>query len=258
MTGYAMWQMAKSCQAWYQNGTPDTEATTIAGCVVGAVSTLLVVAGAGWAVANWGAAVGLALKLYQTLPKRDVSFPDYAELLIDYQTFMVNTTGLAMAPMFNELGDLMLHNKSGMPLMFGYNPRGDGMLFTHKFDADTNKTYMAYGFVPPPSAVSKRDVFYNEEDFTSGGLEAGFSFNQASDGGYLNVENDYGQMDHEVSCLFGNLANNDLEFQIYDNNHHGTIAGGNVRAYQSGEFDLGDLKDPVDAPLPDPAACQVA
>lgn len=258
LAGYGMWQLAKSCQAWYQDGTLDTPATSIGGCVIGAVSTLAVVAGAGWAVANWGAAVGLAMWLYNNVPKRDLSSPDHVALLIDYQTFMVNTTGLAMAPMFNELGDLMIHNKSGMPLMFGYNPRGDGMLFTHNYDTSTNITYMAYGFVPPPSATSKRDVFYNEEDFTSGGLEAGFSFNQASDGGYLNVENDYGQMDHEMSCLFGDLADNDLEFQIYDNNHQGTIAAGNVRAYQSGFFDLSNLKDPVAAPLPEPAACQVA
>jgi len=258
LAGYGMWQLGEACYSWTKAGTANTEGTTMAACVVGALSTLFMVAGAGIAAANWGATVALSLRLLSAISKRDLSSPDSLQILVDYQTLMVNATGLAMSPMFNELGDLMVHNKSGMPLMFGYNPKGDGMIFTHHNFVGTNTSYMAYGFVPPPSTSSKRDEYYNEEDFTSGGLEAGFSFNQASDGGYLNVENDYGQMDHETSCLFGSLANNDLEFQIFDNNHDGTIAAGNIRAYQSGTFDMNDLKDPVAAPLPEPAACQVA
>lgn len=76
---------------------------------------------------------------------------------------------------------------------------------------------MAYGFVPPPSVNNKRDDYFNEEDFTSGGLEAGFSYNQNGDGGWLSTTNDYGQMDHEVSCTYAGLGDNSLEFQIYDN-----------------------------------------
>lgn len=115
----------------------------------------------------------------------------------------------------------MVHNKSGMPLMFGYNPKGDGMVYAHKFDPDTQTAYIAYGFVPSPSTNGKRDDYFNEEDFTSGGLEAGFSYNQASDGGYLSTQNDFGQMDHEVSCTYSGLGYNALEFQIYDNSKFG-------------------------------------
>lgn len=224
---------------------------------------------------------------------------------------MVNTTGLAMAPMFNMDGELMVHNKSGMPLMFGYNPKGDGMVFTHTLFPGTNTSYMAYGFVPALSATSKRDDYFNEEDFTSSGLEAGFSYNQNSDGGYLSTANDYGQMDHEVSCTYAGLADNALEFQIYDYStlkialvscsfwepstsgtvrelfleencvsgsricssapkqflethtnssidHDGTIAAGNIRVYQFGVFDIADLTDAIDTPLPGQPGCQVA
>lgn len=130
---------------------------------------------------------------------------------------MDNATGLAMAPMFKVDGELMVHNKSEMPLMFGYNPKGDGIIFTHAISPGTNTSYMAYGFVPAPSVHGKRDDYFNEEDFTYGGLEAGFEYNQRLDGGYLSVANDYGQMDHEVSCTYAGLRNNALKFQVYDN-----------------------------------------
>jgi hypothetical protein len=211
--------------------------------------------------ATWGVRVGLALVLldgaHPNPGKRDLSSPDVTQRLIDYQTGMVNATGLAMTPMFNETGDLIVHSKSGMPLMFGYTPKEDGMVLTHASQEGTNLTYMAYGFVLPPSATGKRDVYWNEEDFTSGGLEAGF-FENPSDGGHLSVQNDFGQMHHQVSCMFGSLADNALEYQIYDNNHQGTIAGGNIRAYSQDPFDYGSLEDSPDSPLPEPARCQVS
>ena len=232
LAGVGIWTLAASCKAWYDDGSANTSAAGKAGCVIGALSTLMLVSSAGVAAATWGARVGLTLAILNQRfsVKRDLASPEATQILIDYQTAMVNATGLAMSPMFNETGDLMLHSKSGMPLMFGYTPAGDGMVLTHAPRSDTNLTYMAYGFVPPPSAIGKRDTYYNEEDFTSGGLEAGFFENQASDGGYLNVQNDFGQMDHQVSCIFGSLANNALEYQVYDNNHHGTISSGK---YQS-------------------------
>ncbi|CZR70177.1 uncharacterized protein PAC_20078 [Phialocephala subalpina] len=257
-TGFALYQLATSCQSWAADGSSETSDATKIGCVYGAISTLITIAGAAWIGANAAAAIGIALAIINSVTKRDLTLQNHAALLLDYQTTMVNTTGLAMAPMFNMDGELMVHNKSGMPLMFGYNPKGDGMVFTHTLFPGTNTSYMAYGFVPAPSANSKRDDYFNEEDFTSGGLEAGFSYNQNSDGGYLSTANDYGQMDHEVSCTYAGLADNALEFQIYDNNHDGTIAAGNIRAYQSGVFDIADLTDATDAPLPEQAGCQVA
>lgn len=223
-TGFALYQIATSCQSWYQDGSGQTSDGTKIGCVYGAISTLVVVAGAAYYGAVAIAAIGFVLS---TLSKRDLSLTleSHASLLLDYQTAMVNFTGLAMAPMFNNDGELMVHNKSGMPLLFGYNPKGDGMVFTHTAFEESQTAYMAYGFVPAPKANGKRDVYFNEEDFTSGGLEAGFSYNQADDKGYLNVQNDFGQMDHEVSCTYAGLGNNALEFQIYDNS---TFSGFNL------------------------------
>jgi hypothetical protein len=256
-TGIALYQLADSCQSW--SGSSETSDATKIGCVYGAISTLATVAGSSWLGANWAAKVGLTLSIISGVSKRDeASERQYSDLLLDYQRAMVNHTGLALSPMLNTEGELLLHNKSGMPMMFGYNPRGDGIVLAHSYREADNSTYMAYGFVPAPSSIQKRDVYFNEEDFTSGGIEAGFSYNQAFDGGYLSTQNDYGQMDHEVSCVFSGLRNNALEFQIYDNNHHGTIAAGNMRAYQAGVYDVNSLGVPIDAPLGLQSNCEVA
>lgn len=124
--GFGIYQLVTSCQSWA--GSSQTDDSTKIGCVYGAISTLIVVAGAAWAGAAKLFAIGAK---FVELTKRDVSLQNDATLLFDYQVAMVNTTGLALAPMFNMDGGLMVHNKSGMPLMFGYNPRGDGMVFTH-------------------------------------------------------------------------------------------------------------------------------
>lgn len=40
--------------------------------------------------------------------------------------------------------------------------------------------------------------------------------------------------------------------------HDGTIAAGNIRAYQYDVFDTADLTEVIDAPLPEQPGCQVA
>lgn len=256
-SGIGIYQLISSCPSW-ADSTETDDATKI-GCVYGAISTLVTVAGALWIGANTAALVGLTFAIINAAGKRDeASLQQYSHMLIDYQTAMVNYTGLPMTPMFSIQGDLMMHNKSGMPLMFGYNPKGDGMVFTQKFYESTNTSYIAYGMVPAPLANGKRNDYFNEEDFTAGGLEAGYGYNQAQDGGYLSVQNDYAQMDHQVSCTYAGVGDNALEFQIYDNNHEGTIAAGNIRAYQSSTFDIPSLEDSIAAPLPERAGCQVA
>lgn len=52
------------------------------------------------------------------------------------------------------------------------------------------------------------------------------------------------------------LEYNALEFQIEDLNHHEWIAAGNIRAYQSGTFDMAGLALPVQD-MPDQPGCQM-
>ncbi|KAH6698177.1 hypothetical protein BKA61DRAFT_710186 [Leptodontidium sp. MPI-SDFR-AT-0119] len=76
---------------------------------------------------------------------------------------------------------------------------------------------------------------YNEQYFNGDGIDF-IIISNPSDGGVLSQNNDYGQMDHEVSCYMGN--NRDAVghyYQVYDNNHSGTIVGGAVAPFRAGD-----------------------
>lgn len=126
-----MYQVADACQSWYQDGSAQTGSAGRISCVYGAISTLVTVAGALFLGAQTVAAIGFILSVIPH--KRDLTIANHGALLLDYQTTMVNYTGLAMAPMFNNDGELMVHNKSGMPLLFGCKPSLSSSLHSLSF-----------------------------------------------------------------------------------------------------------------------------
>lgn len=130
------------------------------------------------------------------------------------------------------------------------------MSYTYEGGMNNSVSLNFRHYSPNNSTTMKREQF-NEQDFSTGGIEAGFSYNQEYDGGWLDPSNDYGQMDHEVSCYYSDLSNNGLQFQIYDNNHHGTIAAGNLRACDAGAYDKDSLFQ-LDLPTPENGNCEVS
>jgi hypothetical protein len=234
-TGYAMYSLISDCQSWA--GSDQTADSTKVGCVYGAISTLLTLGGAGYSTYAYGAQIAGVLKTWYSYRRKRGEPGDSGALdstLLEYQNFMVNISQAPMALMFDESANLITFNDTGLPVMFGINSKGDGMLVTYQPNPDNvSEATAIYGFVPPPSGdLHKRSTFYDEENFLRGGLEVAYAYNQNSDGGWLSEHNDYGQMDHEVSCLFDDLSGNAYAWQIYDNNLHGTIAGGAIRAFQ--------------------------
>jgi hypothetical protein len=234
-TGWAMYSLISDCQSWA--GSDQTADSHKIGCVYGAVSTLITIGGAGLALYAQGAQIAGQLKKFYSFSGKRSEPGDSGALdstLLEYQNFMVNISHSPMALMFDESANLITFNDTGLPLMFGINGKGDGMLVTWQPNPDNvSEATAIYGFVPPPSGdLHKRSTFYDEENFLRGGLEVAYAYNQNSDGGWLSEHNNYGQMDHEVSCLFDDLSGNAYAWQIYDNNLHGTIAGGAIRAFQ--------------------------
>jgi hypothetical protein len=233
-TGWAMYSLISDCQAWA--GSDQTEDSHKIGCVYGAVSTLITIGGASLPVYAQGAQIAQQLKKFYPSWRKRSERGDSGTInstLLEYQTFMVNISQSPMALMFDESANLITFNDTGLPIMFGINGKGDGMLVTYQPNPDNvSEATAIYGFVPSPSGLHKRSTFYDEENFLRGGLEVAYAYNQNSDGGWLSEHNDYGQMDHEVSCLFDDLSGNAYAWQIYDNNHHGTIAGGAIRAFK--------------------------
>jgi hypothetical protein len=57
-----------------------------------------------------------------------------------------------------------------------------------------------------------------------------------SDHVVLSQQNDYGQMDHEVSCYMGpSMDTVGHYYQVYDNNNHGIISSGAVAPFRGGD-----------------------
>lgn len=256
-TGIAIRGLVKDCQDW-SNNEADGWGKFL--CVYGAISTLATLAGAGWATYKYGAGIWHALS--NILEYRDsLEYADYnyTQKLVEYQLVTVNATRLPWSPVFDDAGYLLLDTRiDGVSINFGYDHNGIPAHMSYNFVGGLNNS-VAINLrhqVATKNNTTKREQF-NEQDFTSGGLEAGFSYNQEYDGGWLDTGNDYGQMDHEVSCNLADLSNNGLQFQIYDNNHDGTIAAGNIRACEAGAYDSDSLFQ-FQLPTPINQNCAVA
>lgn len=256
-TGIAIKGLVDDCQDWSNDEADNWGKFS---CVYGAISTVITVAGAGWGGYEHGSGIWNSLKSY--LWRREttgVTSEVFLSHLVSYQLATVNHTQLPWTPVTDSDGVLLLDgSRTGAPILFGYDFNGIPAHMSYDYIGGENMS-VSFNFrhqaITRPGLI-KREQF-NEQDFSTGGLEAGFSYNQQYDGGWLDPANDYGQMDHEVSCELGDLSNNGLQFQIYDNNHHGTIAAGNIRACSEHSYDSGSLFQ-LDLPTPQNGRCEVS
>jgi hypothetical protein len=239
-TGDAIYGLASDCKTW--TGSDDVKDPRKLECVYGAISTLITMGGAGHTMYAHGAEIARKLKTWYSTKDAKSEPSDSKTInsaLLEYQNFLVNISQSPMALMFDSSANPITYNDTGLPIMFGINGKGDGMLVSYQpKPSNIFEATAIYSFVPPPPSGSLRNsiTYFNQEDFVSNSLEAAYSFTQTSDsgGGWPSENNNndrYGQMDHEVSCLFGDLTGNSYAWQIYDNDndHGGTIAGGAIR-----------------------------
>ena len=266
-TSDAIRGLALKCNTW--TDSDEIEASRKLECVYRAISTLITMGGASHA--KYAHAAELARVLtdwYSAEQKQKQNEPRNSRTinfaLLEYQNVLVNISQSPMALMFDESANLITYNDTGLPVMFGLNSKGDGMLVTYQPNpSNISEATAIYGFVPPPPSASTSNpqkilAFYDEENFVQGGIEAAYAFNQPSDGGWLGEHNNYGQMYHEVSCLFDDLSGNTYAWQIYDNNHGGTIAGGAIRAFQYTTYKGQHLNSKIRGGIGRLQRCQVA
>lgn len=243
-TGLALYELATSCEDWSSGG-----ASAKIGCVHGALSTAFTVAGAGWY--SWNKYIEIGNRLI-SFGKRD-SATNYQSHL-EYLGYYVNLTNLPAALVYNAEGELHYSDAGETPVLLTYTATGALVHFTaSKF----NETTFISRWGKIDSLSPKRDEQFNEQDFTQGGIEFSHIMNQG-DNARLSTSNDYGQMDHEVSCLFGNKPGNTYQYQIYDNNHKTTITGGIVKAFQYDTYDDSDLTGEFSSGTPENQACEVS
>jgi hypothetical protein len=265
-TGDAIGDLASNCKSWSK--LDEVEDSRKLGCVYGAITTLIAMGGADHATYANGAEIARVLKTWCS-PERKRSEPENLKTcnstLLDYQDFMVNISQSPMALIFDESANPITYNNTSLPLMFGINTRGDGMLVTYQPNpSNTSEATALFVFVPPPpSNLNGRTTYSDEANLVQSGLEVAYAFYQPfpdDGGGWLSEHNYYGrQMDHEVSCLFGDLTGSAYAWQIYDNTNHGrTIAGGSMRAFQYATYEGKDLNEEVRGGIGRLQRCQVA
>ncbi|CUM51869.1 uncharacterized protein AC631_05909 [Debaryomyces fabryi] len=243
-TGLALYELVTSCQDWSSGG-----ASAKIGCVHGALSTAFTAAGAGWY--TWNKYIEIGNRLV-SFGKRDSSTNYQSHL--KYLEYYVNLTNLPAALVYNSDGDLHYSDAGETPVVLTYTATGTLVHFTA---SRFNETTFISRWGKINGLASKRDEQFNEQDFTQGGIEFSHIMNQ-DDNSRLSTSNDYGQMDHEVSCLFGDKPGNTYEYQIYDNNHKSTITGGIVKAFQYDTYDVSALTGEFSSGTPENQACEVS
>jgi hypothetical protein len=240
--------LAYDCRTWTE--IDEVGDLRKLGCVYGAISTPIAMGGADHATYAYGARTARMLKIWYSAEQKR-SEPGHSgtidSTLLEYQNFMVNISQSPMTLMFDESANLITYNETGLPIMFGLNGKGDGMLVTYQPNpGNVSEATAIYGFVPPlPASQDEKTVCFNEENFVQGGLEALYSFNQSSDGGWLSTQRDFGGMNHEVSHLLGDLAGSGYAWQIQDNDHNGTSVRGTIKSLQSARDKGQDLDSEI-------------
>jgi hypothetical protein len=231
-TGNAIRGLASNCRL--RAGSDDAEGSRKLECLYGAISTLITMGRVDQATYARGAGIARVLTNWSSAEQKQKQSEPHDPGTIDftlteYQNFVVNISQSPMALMFEENANMITYNDTGLPILFGVNRKGEGMLVTYRPNPDNvSEATAIYGFVPPPSGLEKRTSNFKAEHFIVGGLEAEYAFNQNSYGGGLSENDDYDQMDHEVSHLFDDLMSSGYAWQIYDNDNGRTIAGGAI------------------------------
>ncbi|KAE9370989.1 hypothetical protein N431DRAFT_467205 [Stipitochalara longipes BDJ] len=158
---------------------------------------------------------------------------------------VVNDLGVYQAPVLGDSLSPRLERATARVLGFT-SPEGLPMHFSYMGNvtnttADDNTAYQhfRFGFGNGTDSLAQGDQMrsrqqFNQEFFTGGGIDIIINDN-VSDGDHLRIK-DYPQMYDEVSCYVSKGMDSVGHFyQIYDNIHEGTIAGGAVAPFRAGD-----------------------
>ncbi|CAI7571365.1 unnamed protein product, partial [Penicillium viridicatum] len=103
------------------------------------------------------------------------------------------------------------------------------------YEEDHAVMTLGFGHKSDNSSIARRES-YNDEYFSSGGIDFTDCFNNQQTTYLLNTASDYQQMDRDIECYFPDLANTwGAEIQLYDSNIQGTIGSGSIAAYRGSD-----------------------
>ncbi|KAL3418153.1 hypothetical protein PVAG01_09868 [Phlyctema vagabunda] len=233
------WNMVDACRDF-------SDTSDVINCVWGAVSTVVTAAGA-----FYGSYKTIG-RIQTWASNNGIQFGGFKRDSIESGLLLGDLSSIFSAPVshlgsfdFAPLGlnGTLQERESKDPIdVFGFKtPHGLDMHFSFLGSMENmqgnGKKQLAFKFGFGTGLVPEKDkrANFNQQYFTNGGIDFILDENPG-DGGVLSVTNDYGQIDHEVSCLMGSTSGaTGHYFQIYDNNHRGTIAGGAVAPFRGSD-----------------------
>lgn len=261
LSGVSLYGTVKSCQNWSAGdaGTADK-----VGCVVGAVSTAI---GIGATVSNHALEYDVIRRadhpwlnnINQAWNARDKSATDdYMEYISNITSAFAALTGYPSATVLHHNMSVVLNDQTGYPLHAIQSP--DGNIY-HVSVMDINDQWWTHRLISPESSsqtLTKRDEDFNMENFSSGGIEVSSQYGESA-AAVLSMQNDWGQLVHETSCGLGDMKSNTYQYQMFDNNHEGTLTAGIVRAFSDEPFDQNSLNpNSVSWPVSGGTNCHVS
>lgn len=250
--GFAMKGLIESCRDWSKDG-----ASGKADCVWGAIDTALtlgMLATSGWeayvAIGAWMALGG------DTLPgvtKRDNILGYWKDAEHPLQSIIANSTGLPVATLQYSNGSYVLNDQTGWPVHAVWSNSGSAHLVSLMENQGSLTAIRVGGF---DTGLQKRDEQFNLENFSSGGIES--YCDRWEDGiAALDVNNDFGTLDHQVSCAF-DLNSHEYEWNVHDFNNGGAIGAGKIAAFQYSTYDGDELKNYLELAQTVDQRCRVA
>lgn len=254
--GVTFYSLYPSCEAWHAG---HITFANVLSCVWAAISTLGIIAGAGYKLYLKGALIGRALRALNNFNGINKRSEEIKQLLGIYQDFSARAFGMPLALMFDSEGNLMTHPENGEPVFAAKTHSGNRIMFSYGMpDINGNRGYAMHGFYPSSSVTKRQGFTWNSQNFLSGGLEAGYEFDNSQANGYLSATNDFQQMMDQMECLFPNLQANTLNFQLIDNNDNQLMDRGIIRAFQYTTFDVDSLYNFDPFIFDDEGKCNIA
>jgi len=239
-TGFQMKGLVESCKDWSKDGKSGKT-----DCLWGALDTAItlgMLATSGWeiyvAIGLWMAASGSTLPGISKRENGGVqSYVDTYDIQ-SVQQYISNVTGLPTTTILLVNGSALKNDQTGWPVHASWSHSGTAHLYS-LMSINGNITAMRIGGWDKD--LQKHDEQFNLENFSSGRIESHCN-RVGKNVDSIDANNDFGTLDHQVSCAF-DLESHEYIWYLYDFNNKINIGEGTVAAFQYSTYDQDELKN---------------
>lgn len=249
LEGFAIAQLVTTCRDWSENG-----AWGQTGCVVGAVASCIAILTSYQELATHMVELGLQMgERSELFDKREIGFHSK---VLSVAGNVADSVGAPVAFLMHNNGSYALNTVTGYPILVLQYDNKSYYHISLMSNKDGSATYRLEPVSISEQTITKRNENFNLQNFAQGGLEAaGYHIDDVAD---LSTVNDYGTIDHQVSCQYDGSVHA-YDFEGWDYNHNRPLTTGWLYAYQYQPYDDAKARmfhEPGNA-APDMGSCLV-